>query len=359
MKVLAINSSARTDGQSKTKLMLDHLVEGMRDAGADVEVVELRKKKINNCIGCFTCWTKTPGVCLHNDDMTTELFPKFLGSDLAVFATPLYHFTVNAQLKTFIERTLPAIEPFFKERHGKTTHPLRGPHPGIVMLSVAGFPEYSVFDQLSAWANFVYGREGGLVAEIYRPLAEALPLAFVNEKAGEILEATRQAGREIVLSLKVSPETMQRITQDIVEDHRAFLRIGDLMWKTCIDQGVTPKEFDEKGMMPRPDSLEDFMAIMNIAFNPGADGNISAVIQYRFTGEVQGECHFRITDGRISSSNGPAEKPDLTISTPFELWMDIMAGKADGQQMFLEQKYTVEGDLNLLMRMSRLFGAQS
>ena len=78
MKVLAINSSARTQGQSKTKLMLDHLVEGMRDAGAEVEIVNLREKKINNCIGCFTCWTKTPGECLHKDDMTSDLFPKFL-----------------------------------------------------------------------------------------------------------------------------------------------------------------------------------------------------------------------------------------------------------------------------------------
>jgi len=356
MKVLAINSSARPDSQSKTKLMLSHLVEGMRDAGAEVEVVDLRKKKINNCIGCFTCWTKTPGVCLHKDDMTSELFPKFLGSDLVVFATLLYHFTVNAELKTFIERTLPAIQPFFKERNGETTHPLRGPHPGIVMLSVAGFPEHSVFDQLSAWVNFVYGREGGLVAEIYRSFAEFLSVPFVQEKAEEVLEATRQAGREIVLELKVTPQTMQRITQDIVEDHRAFLRIGDLMWKTCIDQGVTPKEFDEKGMIPRPDSIESFMDITTIAFNPGAAGGARAVIQYLFTGGVSGQCHFSIAEGRIVSVIGVAEKPDLTINTPFDLWMDIVAGKADGQQMFLEQRYTAEGDLNLLMRMGALFG---
>ena len=112
MKVLAINSSARSDGISKTEMMLDALVEGMRDAGAEVEVVPLRKKKVNNCIGCFTCWTKTPGVCVHKDDMTNELFPKWLEADIAVYATPLYHFTVNASMKAFIERTLPILEPF-------------------------------------------------------------------------------------------------------------------------------------------------------------------------------------------------------------------------------------------------------
>ncbi|PKN84581.1 MAG: hypothetical protein CVU51_10270 [Deltaproteobacteria bacterium HGW-Deltaproteobacteria-1] len=61
MKVLAINSSPRSNKESYTVMMLNCLVEGMRDAGADVEVVNLREKKIKYCIGCFTCWTKTPG----------------------------------------------------------------------------------------------------------------------------------------------------------------------------------------------------------------------------------------------------------------------------------------------------------
>jgi putative sterol carrier protein len=53
---------------------------------------------------------------------------------------------------------------------------------------------------------------------------------------------------------------------------------------------------------------------------------------------------------------GTAEKPDLTIESPFEVWMDIMTGKADGQQMFMEQQYRVDGDLSLLMRMNQIFG---
>ena len=53
---------------------------------------------------------------------------------------------------------------------------------------------------------------------------------------------------------------------------------------------------------------------------------------------------------------GTAKAPQLTIDTPFEVWMDIMTGKADGRQMFMEQKYTVSGDLSLMMRMGDLFG---
>lgn len=42
----------------------------------------------------------------------------------------------------------------------------------------------------------------------------------------------------------------------------------------------------------------------------------------------------------------------ITVETPFELWMEKLAGKADGQQMFMGQKYKVNGDLT---RMIQLF----
>ena len=119
MKVVAFNSSPRADGISKTGMLLDALVKGMREAGAEVEMVHLRQKKVKNCIGCFTCWTKTPGVCVQKDDMTNELFPKWLEADIAVYATPLYHYTVNATMKAFIERTLPVVEPFLIRHDGR------------------------------------------------------------------------------------------------------------------------------------------------------------------------------------------------------------------------------------------------
>ncbi len=360
MKVLALNSSPRGDDQSKTALMLNPLVEGMREAGAQVEMVELRKKTIRNCSGCFTCWTKTPGVCIHKDDMTNELFPKWLESDLVVYASPLYHFTINAEMKTFVERTLPVLEPFFLNKDGKTHHPLRHAHPKVCFLSVAGFPEYSVFDQLSSWVNFIYASRnaspGPLVAEIYRPMAEALNAPFFREKATKILEAARLAGQEIVASMRVNPETMRKIIQPLTEDPGRFLKMGDLMWKTCIAESITPKEFGERGLIPRPDSIETFMMIMPMGFNPEASGETSATIQFNFSGEVEGPCHLVIKDGRCEPFEGSADAPDLTINTPFEVWVDIMTGKADGQQMFMTQKYKVLGDLSLLMRIGELFG---
>lgn len=51
----------------------------------------------------------------------------------------------------------------------------------------------------------------------------------------------------------------------------------------------------------------------------------------------------------MTAAPGTAQAPDLVVHTPFEVWMDIMTGKADGGQMFMEQRYTVEGDLALML----------
>jgi multimeric flavodoxin WrbA/putative sterol carrier protein len=356
MKVLALNSSPRSEGQSQTEFLLKHLVEGMQEAGAEVEVVALRKKSIKYCIGCFTCWTKTPGVCIHQDDMTKELFPKWLAADVVIYATPLYHYTVNAQMKAFVERTLPVLQPFFDPRNGETRHPLRQELPRAVVLSVAGFPERSVFDQLSSWAQFIFGRNNSLVAELYCPAAQVLAFPEFKEQARKFLEAFRQAGREIVERKAVSEDTMAQVNQDIVEDKEALAKIINLFWKTCIAEEVSPREFEEQGLMPRPDSVETFLMIMSMGFNPEGAGDTKAIIQFNFSGEAAGSGYFRIENGRIESQLGSAEKADLTIEAPFEVWMDIVTGKADGQRMFMEQKYKVNGDLSLLMRMNQFFG---
>ncbi len=356
MKVLALNSSARSKGESKTDLMLNHLVNGMREAGADVETVNLREKIIKNCVGCFTCMTKNPGKCVLRDDMTRDLFPKWLESDLVIYATPLFHHTVNATMKTFIERTWPICEPFLVEKEGRWFHPLRRKHPGVVVLSVCGFPAMSAFGGLTHYVKFLYEAHGKgvLWAEIYRPGAEFM--ARQNDKQKDILDATIQAGRELVVDHRVSAETLARIEQPLTDKVSDFAEIANCMWKTCISEGITLKKFAGEGMIPRPDSMETFMAIFPLGLKAFAANGTKAILQFNLSGDVQGACHFHIENGTVNTFQGPAESPDLTIDTPFDVWMDIMTGKADGQQMFMAQKYKVQGELGLLMRMGQILG---
>ena len=363
MKVLALNSSPRAGSNSKTGLMLKFLTDGMIAAGADVESLDLRDQKIKNCAGCFNCWTRTPGVCIHQDDMTLELFPRWLTADVVVYASPLYHFTVNAVMKGFIERTLPILEPFFRQHNGCTYHPLRHKHPKVVLLSVAGLPDDAVFDQLSSWANFIYGgyhpNEDVLIAEVYRTMAEALTIPYFKDQAADILNATYKAGQEIVDGMSITKETMALVRQPILENPVDFLEMGNAMWQTCIADGISPKELADSGQVPRPDSIPSYIALMKLGFNPQAAKDLKARIQFNFSGETAGMCFLDISGGSIQSHPGKTREPNLTVNAPFEVWMDLITGKADGQQLFVDQQYTVEGDLALLMQLDQIFSSRS
>jgi len=350
-KVLALNSSPRSDTESYTALMLNHLVEGMREAGADVEVVKLREKKIKYCIGCLTCWTKTPGKCIQKDDMTLELFPKLLACDLVIFATPLYYHTINAAMSTFMERTLPAALPFFEMGDdGQMFHPLRYKMPASVLLTVCGFPEASEFDAMREFFARTRHRDANPVAAICRAGASLLSSPLLQGKANDVLNATKQAGKELIKSMKIAPETMARITQPL-GDARNFAKMGNIFWKTCIAEGVTAKEFAEKEMVPRPETLPDFMFFFPFGLNTAAAGDGKVVLQFNFSGDVKDSCYFTIENGKVSTKQGTYAHPDLTIDTPFQLWMDIITRKADGAKMLMEQKYKVEGDLPLMMQL--------
>lgn len=101
-KVLIISASPRRGGNSD--ILCDQFAFGAQQSGHQVEKVFVRDKKINYCIGCYTC-LKTKGVCVYKDDMS-ELLQKIIDADVLVLASPVYFNTINAQLKTVIDRMM-------------------------------------------------------------------------------------------------------------------------------------------------------------------------------------------------------------------------------------------------------------
>ena len=86
MKVLAFNCSPKMN-KGNTALILNPFLEGMREAGAEVELFYTKKLKINPCQGEGNCGFKTPGECFQKDDMQM-LYPKLRDADIWVFAPP-------------------------------------------------------------------------------------------------------------------------------------------------------------------------------------------------------------------------------------------------------------------------------
>jgi len=347
MKILTVNSSPRTGAGSMTELLLNHLVQGMQEAGGEVYTANLREKTIRPCQGCFMCWTKTPGRCIQMDDMTRELLPKLPVSDLLVYATPLYYNTMNAAMSIFRERMLPLSLPFMEKRDGKRAFLQRHKLPPVVWLSVCAVTELSEFDALSNFLQSTHHPDTPIIAEIYRTSSEALRHPVFKQALSEILAAITQAGGELVRSMEISPDTMARIRQPLA-DPEILTILGNLTFKACIAENVTLKEFFDKGMTPRPDSLKPFMAYSVLRMNGDAAGRKKVILQFRFSGEVEDSCYFTLERGSIKATAGTSHTYNISIETPFELWMDIMTGKAEGREMFMQHKYRVEGDLSLL-----------
>jgi multimeric flavodoxin WrbA len=99
-KVLIFSSSPRKGGNSD--LLCDQFVKGAQEAGHNTEKVILKEKKINYCTGCGVCLNGEKR-CPQKDDMA-ELLEKMITADVIVMATPVYFYTMSAQMKTLIDR---------------------------------------------------------------------------------------------------------------------------------------------------------------------------------------------------------------------------------------------------------------
>lgn len=99
--VLIISSSPRRGGNSDT--LCDQFMQGAEEAGNRVDKIRLAELTIDYCSACYAC--KKLGHCVKQDDME-QVIAKMRNADVIVLATPVYFYTMCAQMKTMIDRTL-------------------------------------------------------------------------------------------------------------------------------------------------------------------------------------------------------------------------------------------------------------
>lgn len=100
--VLVISASPRKGGNSDT--LCDEFIRGAQENGNSVEKLFLRDHTINYCRGCGVC--NSTHKCVQNDEMA-DILEKMVKADVIVMATPVYFYTMDAQMKTLIDRTVP------------------------------------------------------------------------------------------------------------------------------------------------------------------------------------------------------------------------------------------------------------
>ena len=218
IKVVAINGSPRMD-KGNTAMVLTPFIQGMTDAGADVELFYTRRLKVKPCT-CneMFCWYEKPGECCIKDDMQL-LYPKLRGAEIFVLATPVY-IPLPGDMQIIINRLCPLLKPLLETREGRTRARF---HDNvkireIVLVSTGGWWEKENF---------------GTVVRIVEELAEDAsvefagavlrPHAFLMKKKGEftkdgkdVLSAVKRAGHEFVKDGRLSERILETIRRPLI-----------------------------------------------------------------------------------------------------------------------------------------------
>lgn len=104
--------------------------------------------------------------------------------------------------------------------------------------------------------------------------------------------------------------------------------------------------------------LTPIFQAMQARFNPERAGSESAVIQYDITTPDETVTYsMNIADGKCELTEGPGENPRVTLELSFPNWLRMVAGQADGMQLFMSGQLKISGDMMFAQVIQSWFGA--
>jgi len=216
MKVLAFNASPRKE-KGTTDIIINNFLEGARRAEATTKKYYVTDLEIKGCIGCFTCWTKTPGKCIHRDDMDW-LLPEVEEADIIVLGTPIYNSNIIHYLQRMTERFLPLQLPWMEEKGETTQHPTRHKRKPqkIVLVAVAGFPDPQAFNIVKALVPNAL--------QILLPSSQILQDAEEIERMKFFTDAVTESGKQLIQCGFVDDETREKLVVEFDSEMRNKIR---------------------------------------------------------------------------------------------------------------------------------------
>jgi len=219
-KVVAVNGSPRMEKSNTTKILTPFL-EGMKDAGASVELFYAKRLNIKPCAGELYCWNKNPGQC-HIDDDMQSLYPKLASADILVLATPVY-VPLPGEMQNFLNRLVPLIDPVLKKQNGRTRARFRTDVKisKIALVSSSGWWEMGNFGTVVRIVEeFAKDADVEFAGALLRPHSSYM--AENREKAEKIFEAARQAGNQLVKEGRMSKRFLKIISQPLISEEKAL-----------------------------------------------------------------------------------------------------------------------------------------
>jgi multimeric flavodoxin WrbA len=220
MNVIAINGSPRME-KGHTALLLTPFIQGMTDAGAEVELFYTRRLKLDPCTcGEMYCWYTKPGECCIKDDMQL-LYPQLREADILVLATPVY-IPLPGEMQNFINRLCPLIVPILENREGRTRARFHQQIKirKIVLLSTGGWWEKANFETVvRITEELAKGASVEFAGAVLRPHAFLMKEKGELTKDGEdVLNAVKRAGYELVKEGGMNKETLDAISRPLISE---------------------------------------------------------------------------------------------------------------------------------------------
>lgn len=212
MKFIMFNGSPAGKNSATNKIG-EAFLAGAGRAGAETENVFLAEKKIAYCQGCFSCWFKTPGKCVMQDDMA-ELIEKYMAADVVCFGTPVFTWDMTANLKTFVDRLAPLKSPLMIQKNNNfDLADAKAKTQKFVVISNCGFPGDHNFATLK-----VVMAACNPVLEIYRNCGKLLKSSdsAVQETVKAYLKVVEQAGYELAAAGEVSADTRKDLDMELM-----------------------------------------------------------------------------------------------------------------------------------------------
>lgn len=143
MKIAVFNGSPRKEN---TSALVEAFREGAEEAGHEVEIFQVGRMKIAGCLGCEYCHTKGEGSCVQKDDLE-KILPAYKDADMIVFASPIYYFTMTAQMEAAIQRVYCIGKPL---KAKKAALLLSSGSPGVYDSAIAQFKGYMAYTGIEA-----------------------------------------------------------------------------------------------------------------------------------------------------------------------------------------------------------------
>lgn len=212
--------------KGNTAMVLSPFLDGMREAGASVELFYAKRVKAKPCTGEFHCWYEKPGQCYIPDNMQS-LYPKLREAEILVLATPVY-IPLPGEMQNLINRLCPLVEPILKKQNGRTRARLHNEVKisKIVLVSACGWWEKGNFQTVLRIAKeFAKDASMEFAGAILRP--HAFLMTECKEKARNILEAARRAGYQLVKEGSMSKNLLEVIGQPLISEEELRQRYND------------------------------------------------------------------------------------------------------------------------------------